>query len=84
MLGGTDLEVEVSVDEAKINSIRISNLSESITTMYPLIQPTIEDLAEQICDSQSLDNIALSEDNPYTSQILLNAIDEALKKAVVS
>jgi len=83
-LNNTDLEVEVAVDESKINSIRISNLDESVTTMYPLIQPTIEDIAEQIYDSQSLDNIKLSEDNPYTSQILLNAIDEALKKAVVS
>lgn len=83
-LNNTNLEVEVAVDESKINSIRISNLDETVTAMYPLIQPTIEDLAKQVCESQSLDNIELSEDNPYTSQILLNAIDEALKKAVVS
>ncbi len=83
-LNNTNLEVEVAVDETAINSIRISNLDEAVTTMYPLIQPTVETLAEQICSSQSLDNVKLPEDNPYTSQILLNAIDEALKKAVVS
>ena len=77
----TALEVEVTVDETHINSIRFSNLDESVTTMFPLIQPTIEDIAEQVYDSQSLDNIQLSEDSPYTSQIIVNAIDEALKKA---
>ena len=80
-LNNTALEVEVTVDESHINSIRFSNLDESVTTMFPLIQPTIEDIAEQVYDSQSLDNIQLSEDSPYTSQIIVNAIDEALKKA---
>ena len=80
-LNNTALEVEVTVDETHINSIRFSNLDESVTTMFPLIQPTIEDIAEQVYDSQSLDNIQLSEESPYTSQIIVNAIDEALKKA---
>ena len=80
-LNNTALEVEVTVDVTHINSIRFSNLDESVTTMFPLIQPTIEDIAEQVYDSQSLDNIQLSEDSPYTSQIIVNAIDEALKKA---
>lgn len=80
-LNNTALEVEVTVDETHINSIRFSNLDESVTTMFPLIQPTIEDIAEQVYDSQSLDNIQLSENGPYTSQIIVNAIDEALKKA---
>ena len=80
-LNNTALEVEVTVDETHINSIRFSNLDESVTTMFPLNQPTIEDIAEQVYDSQSLDNIQLSEDSPYTSQIIVNAIDEALKKA---
>ena len=82
-LNSTDLEVEVAVDQSHINSIRISNLSEAVAAMYPLLQPAIEELADQICSSQSLDNIELSKDNPYTSQLLLNAIDEALQKASV-
>lgn len=82
-LNNTALEIEVSVDSSHINSIRFSNLSESITTMYPLIQPAIEDIAEQVYDSQSLDNISYSDDNPYTSQVILNAIESALEKAEV-
>lgn len=80
-LNNTALEVEVTVDESHINSIRFSNLDETVATMYPLIQPAIEDIAEQVYDNQSLENIQYSEDNPYTSQIIVNAIEEALKKA---
>ena len=80
-LNNTPLEVEVTVDESHINSIRFSNLDETVTTMYPLIQPTIEEIAEQIYEKQSLDNIEYSSDSPYTSQVIINAIDDAIKKA---
>ena len=82
-LNNTNLEVEVSVDESRINSIRFSNLDESITTMFPLIQPAIEDIAEQIYETQSLDNVSLSDETPYTSQVILDAIREAVEKAAV-
>ena len=65
-LNNTRLEVEVAVDQNRINSVRFSNLDETVTTMFPLIQPAIEEIAEQIYDSQSLDDISLPEDTPYT------------------
>ena len=83
-LNNTDLEVEVTVDSSKINSIRFTNLSESVTAMYPLIQPTLEEIADQVYEKQSLENISYSKDNPYTSQIIINAIQEALEKAAAS
>lgn len=82
-LNNTDLEIEVTVDQSKITSIRCVNLSESVTTMYPLLQPTIENIAEQVCESQSTKNLTYSEDNPYTSQMIVSAIEKALEKAVV-
>ncbi|WP_072525370.1 FMN-binding protein [Clostridium sp. Marseille-P3244] len=82
-LNNTNLEVEVSVDESRINSIRFSNLDETVTAMFPLIQPAIEDIADQIYETQSLEDISLSEDTPYTSQIILDAIKEAVEKAAV-
>ena len=83
-LGNEDLELEVSVSDTSINSIRISNLSETVTAMYPLLQPSLENLADQICKSQSLDHLTLSSDSPYTSQLLLNTIRDALKKAAAT
>lgn len=80
-LNNTNLELEVVVDRSHINAIRVNNLDESIATMYPLIEPTVEQLAEQIYKEQSLENISYSEESPYTSQVLLNAITRALEKA---
>ena len=82
-LNNTNLEVEVTVDESRINSIRFSNIDETVTAMFPLIQPAIEDIAEQVYETQSLDDIALSDDAPYTSQIILDAIKGAVAKAAV-
>ena len=80
-LNNTALEVEVTVDETHINSIRFTNLNDSITTMYPFIEPAIEDIAEQVYKKQSLENIQYSSDTPYTSQLIVQAIENALKKA---
>lgn len=83
-VGSANLTVEVTVDKSSITSIRFANLDETVASMYPLIQPAIEDIAQQVIDTQSLENIQYSEENPYTCQVILNAIDEALKKAAAN
>ena len=83
-LNNTDLEVEVTVDETHITGIRFSNLDETVMTMYPLIQPAIETLSEQICTTQSLDGISLPDDSPYTSKMILDAVRTAVEKAAVN
>ncbi len=83
-LGSNTLNLEVSVSDSAIDSIRIANLNETVTAMYPLLSPSLEDLTDQICRTQSLENLDLPEDNPYTSQLLVNAISDALKKAAAS
>lgn len=80
-LGDSAVDVEVIVDESRINSIRLVNLSESITAMYPLVSPSLDEIAAQVCERQSLENITCPENNKYTSQLLLNAIAQALQNA---
>ena len=82
-LNNTNLEVEVTVDESQIKSIRLSNLDESVATMFPLLQPALETIADQICETQSTEHITFSSETPYTSQVLLDAIKEAIEKAAV-
>ena len=82
-LNNTELEVEVSVDESQIDSIRFSNMDETVDAMFPLVQPAMEDIAQQICETQSLENIQYSEDSAYTSQIIIDAIKNALKNAEI-
>ena len=74
-------DVEVTVDENHINSISLVNLSETTTAMYPLVEPALDALSDQIYTSQSTENITYSEENKYTSMLLLEAIDNALEKA---
>ena len=80
-LNKNTFDVEVTVDQNSIQSIQLVNLSESTTAMFPLVKPSLESLASQITSNQSLDNLKYSTDRKYTSQLLLDAIEDALKKA---
>ena len=81
MLNGAAVDVAVTVSENEIESIQLVNISEAMETMYPLMEPALEDLAEQICSTQSLENLTYSSENQYTSQVLLDAVSRALDKA---
>ena len=81
VLGGQTVNVEVTVDKNRINGIRIVNLDETITTMFPLMEPAIQSLEEQIVANQSTENISYSSDSKYTSMALVKTINAALKKA---
>lgn len=82
-LGSQEVNVEMAVDSERITSISMVPLSDSVATMYPLVQPSLQSLTTQICETQSLENLTYSEDTRYTSQVLIQAIEKALKKAEV-
>lgn len=80
-LNNVPIDVTVTVDSDHINSIEFVNLSESITTMYPLLEPSLENIASQIYEKQSTKDITYPEESRYTSTMLIDAIEESLKKA---
>ena len=80
-INNTDLEVEVFVDSSHINAVRFNNLTDTVAIMYPLMQPTIENISEQLCKTQSVNEVTYSDENAYTAQIILRAISDALAKA---
>ena len=82
-LNDNTFDVQVTVDSSHINSIELINLSESTAAMYPLMEPALEELASQIYEKQSLEDITYEDDNKYTSMLLLEAIKSALAKASV-
>lgn len=81
MMDNNSMDVQVVVDENNIKSISLVNLDETTETMYPLMKPTLNELKEQIIRNQSIDDITYSQNNQYTSMILLDAIKNALEKA---
>ena len=80
-LNDNTFDVQVTVDSNHINAIELVNLSETTTAMYPLIEPALDKLAEQIYLTQSTQDIAYEPDCKYTSMLLLEAIKSALTKA---
>lgn len=83
-LGTTNLELQVVVDADHINAISLTNLDESIATMFPLMEPTLDELADKVIAAQSVENISYATETKYTSLMLLSSISKALNKAVPS
>lgn len=83
-LGSTNAELQITVDADHINSITLTNLDESVSTLYPLMQPTLNELSATILETQSLDGIEYTDENRYTSMLLMQAINDTLDKARVS
>ena len=80
-VGSQNVNVEVAVDEERINSISFVSLDDSVATMYPLMEPCLDTIAQQICEKQSLEDVVYPDENKYTSQLLLQAVAAALEKA---
>ena len=77
-------QLQVTVDADHINAIELINLDEAVTTMYPLMEPCLDELTAKVIDNQGLENISYSTESKYTSILLLNAISQSLSKAAVS
>lgn len=80
-LNSQDINVEVTVDSKKITSVTLVPLSEAVTTMYPLMQPAMDNLSPQILKNQSTKNISYPSESRYTSSVLIKAVDQSLTKA---
>ena len=81
---GNMVDICVTVDEQKITAITMEHLQESVSVMYPLMEPTLDHLSAQILSTQSLDNLQYPEDNQYTSMLLLEAIASSLAQATIN
>lgn len=83
-MGANTLNVKVTVDKDNINNVSIENLDETITTMYPLLEPSIEEINNQLPNIDSLDELQYSSDNQYTYIMITQAINDAIKNASTS
>ena len=73
--------IEIIVDESHISSVRFVELDEALKTKYPLLEPALADISDQIIETQSLKNIVYSDDMRYTATLLIGAIESALAEA---
>lgn len=82
-LNDTTLNFELTLDKDHINSIRIVNLDESVSTMYPLIQPSLAKLEEQLINGVAIETIVPTEESRYTQAMLLDAAKQLLDQAKI-
>ena len=47
-LGGAAIDVSVAVDSNNINIHKLENMTDSVETMYPLVEPAMNELVSQI------------------------------------
>ncbi len=80
-LGGSSLLLSVTVDASCVTGVTIDNMDETLTAMYPLVQPSIDEINSQIGLVASINDITYSSDNKYTTIIILEAVDDALEDA---
>lgn len=83
-IGNTVMNVSVVVDENHVNAVQIDNLSDSVATMYPLVETSMDDIEECLTSGTDINDIQLSDENRYTKVLLLNAVEESLEKARIS
>lgn len=81
ILGSETVNVEVIVNDYAITSLSLADPDETLTTMYPLLEPTMDSLSEQICETQDLSQVTYSAETRYTSLVLLEAVKASLEKA---
>ncbi len=80
-LGNHRVNLEVLLDSDHISGIQLTTLDESVTTMYPLLEPVVKDLSTQLSSGITLDNVVLSTESQYTQMLILQEVDEILDKA---
>lgn len=81
ILGSETVNVEVIVSDHAITSVSLADPSETLTTMYPLLESTMESLHDQLCEMQDPSQVTYSAETRYTSLVLLEAVKASLEKA---
>jgi len=82
ILNNEPVQVRVTVSDEDILMVYLAGMDEAQRTFYPLIEPRMHDLAQEVLRYQSAD-IAPRTDYPVTTGILHQAVIAALNMAYV-
>ncbi|MBR6401252.1 MAG: hypothetical protein IKS17_08560 [Firmicutes bacterium] len=81
MLRGSPVNVEVEVSAHRIESVRLTGLSETQQVFYPLFSTSAEEVADKIVAEQSCD-IDIDSDHSVTGSLICDAARQALEGAI--
>lgn len=80
-LGESKISLRISMDPDRVKSVEVVNLQESVETMYPLIKPAVKEISDQLARDIAPDQVVLSDDSPYTSQLILDTVCQVMNEA---
>ena len=80
-LNNQTIELKVTLDRNHIKSISTTNLSDTVDSMYPLLEPSIEYIETELAKGTPIDEIKYDDSSIYTGTMLTEAINEILKEA---
>ena len=55
-------------------------MDESVSTMYSLMEPTVEKISKQLAAGSSVEEIALSEESQYTEKLIVEAVSTMMQE----
>lgn len=79
-IGDSVVNLQMTLDEDQIKGIELVNLEETVETMYPLMESTVEEMSAQLSSGTALEDIEVSDSSKYTEQILAKAVSSMLKE----
>ena len=80
-LGGSSLDVKVTVTDEKVTSISLSGLNEKISSMYPLLEQAVDEINSQLKTVDSIEDLTFDSESQYTNTLLKQALQNAVSKA---
>lgn len=79
-LGEEKAMVSVTIEEGLIANVELSDMSETATVFYPLMETAAEEVCREVVKTQSLE-ISVSKANAYSAQEVLQAVAKGLEQA---
>ncbi|MDD3185103.1 MAG: hypothetical protein PHD70_03460 [Anaerostipes sp.] len=80
-LGDKELKLTVTVKNGKPKSIALKHLSQSVQTMFPLVEPSVEEINKQLPKISSIDDLKVTGESKYTNTMLIQSMKNALKSS---
>ncbi|OUQ60470.1 hypothetical protein B5E58_00965 [Tyzzerella sp. An114] len=75
------LNIELTVDESQIKSVKLIHTSETIPVFYPLFESTAEYIGNEVVKLQDVSKVTVPEETAVTGNLIIDAIEESLQKA---
>ncbi len=79
--GDSVINLQVTLDSDHVKSVEAVHLDDAVSTMYPLILPSIKNISDQLAQNISPEEVVLSDDAQYTEKMILESVSSILKDA---